>query len=117
MGGAVNPVLRTPAEDTVLLLQKTARDGSPVLIPGAWSPGAVAPVVQVTGDADRQAALAAQTSVTSDPEKLARELEGGGAPSQRRRGHRTSFLTRFWRSILHPTEIRIIRSLDVPQAR
>jgi hypothetical protein len=115
MGGAVTPVSRTPAEYTVLRLQEAAHGGAPVLIPGAWDPRAVAPAVHVTGDADPQATLAAQPSVVSDPEKLARELEGGGAPSQRQRGHRASVLTRLWRSTRHPTEIGIIWSRALAQ--
>ena len=92
MGGAVTPISRTPAEDTVLLLQRAARDGSPVLIPGAWHGR--------TSDADPQATFAVQTSTVSDRARLERELEAGGARSQRPQGHRASVLTRLWRSAL-----------------
>lgn len=113
----MTPVARTPAEHTVLRLQEAARGGPPLLIPGAWGAGAVGPVVPVTRNADPQGTLVTQTSVVSNPERLARELEGGGAPSQRRRGHRASVLARLWRSALHPMEIGMIWSRTLPQAR
>ena len=109
-------VPRTPAEHTALLLQEAAHGGSPVMIPGAWDPHALAPALQVTRNPAPQTPLAAQASVVSGRERLARELEGGGAPSQRRRGQRASVLTRLWRSTLHPTEIGIFWSRVIPQA-
>lgn len=108
-------VTRTPAERTALFLQEAAHGGSPLMIPGAWDPRTLAPAAQMTRNADPQ--VAAQTSVVSDRERLARELEGGGAPSQRPRADRASFLTRLWRSALHPTEIGIIWSRVLPQPR
>jgi hypothetical protein len=99
MGGAVTPVTRTPAEYTVLLLQQAAHGGSPVLIPGAREVSAVRPAARPSGGAETQTTLAAQTSVVSDRERLELEREGGGAPSERGRGHRASFLARLWRSM------------------
>ena len=117
MGGAVMLVPRTPAEHTALLLQEAAHGGSPVMIPGEWDPRGAARALQVTRGLDPQAPLTAEASVVSGRERLARELEGGGAPSQRRRGHRARLLTRLWRSALHPTEIGIIWSRALPQPR
>ena len=117
MGGAVMLVPRTPAEHTALLLQEAARGGSPVMIPGEWDHRPLARALQVTRSPDPQATVAAQASVVSGRERLARELEGGGAPSQRRRGQRSSVLARLWRSALHPKEIAIIWSRALPQAR
>lgn len=37
----MTPVPTAPAERAVLLLQRAARGGFPVLIPGAWEPSAV----------------------------------------------------------------------------
>jgi hypothetical protein len=113
----VTPVARTPAEYTVLRLQEAARGGSPLLIPGALEPRAVAPVVPLTRNTDPRGSVVTQTSVVSDSERLARELEGGGASSQRPRGHRASVLARLWRSALHPMEIGMIWSRTLPQAR
>jgi hypothetical protein len=117
MGGAVKPESRTPAENTVLLLQQAAQGGSPVLIPGAWDTRAVAPAVHVTEDSDPHSTSDAQASVVSDRERLERELEGGGAPSQRPRGHRASFLTKLWRTAVRPIEIAVIWSRVLPQPR
>jgi hypothetical protein len=58
---------------------------------------------------------AAQASVTSGRERLERELEGGGAPRERTGGKRASFLTRLWRTMLHPTAIAVIWSRAVPE--
>jgi hypothetical protein len=52
---------------------------------------------------DQHSAPVAQTSAVSDSERLERELEGGGAPSQRRRGHQAGLLTRLWRIVFRPT--------------
>lgn len=45
----------------------------------------------------------AQISGLSDRERLEREREGGGAPSQRPRGDRANLLTRIWRAVMRPT--------------
>jgi hypothetical protein len=110
-------VPRTPAEQTVLLLQRAARGGSPVLIPGAWESRALPSSARVPSGADRQTTSAAQPSVVFDRERIERELEGGGAQSQRPRGRRAGLLTRLWRSALHPMEIGIIWSRVLSQSR
>ena len=101
----MTPISRTPAESTVLFLQHAAHTGSPVLIPGAWDVRPVRAASRPMSDADTQTTLPAQTVVVSDRERLEREREGGGAPSERARGHRENFLVRLWRTTLHPTEI------------
>jgi hypothetical protein len=45
--------------------------------------------------ADRTTPIA-QTVVVSNRETLEREREGGGAPGERARSHRASFLVRLW---------------------
>ena len=60
--------------------------------------GAVTPATR-----DPNSVTVAQTTAVSDSERLERELEGGGAPSQRRRGYRAGFLTRLWRIVFRPT--------------
>jgi hypothetical protein len=108
MGGAVTSVSRTAAEYTVLRLQQAAHSGSPLLIPGAREARAVRPAARPIGVADLRTTPAAQTAVVSDRERLEREREGGGAPSERPRGHRAGFLVRLWHTTFHPTEIGVI---------
>jgi len=115
MGGALILVPRTPAEHTALSLQQAADGDSAVLIPGAWRNRAVPSPIQVRAAADRRSTFAAHVVAVSGRERLERELEGGGAPSERTRGGRASVLTRLWRSTLHPTEIGIIWSRPVAQ--
>ena len=111
----MKPVARTPAENTVLVLEQAARGDSPLMIPGAWDARTVSRAVRVTESADSHSTVPTKPSAASAREQLEREREGGGAPSQRRRGHRASLLTRLWRSTLHPTEIAVIWSRTLPQ--
>ena len=103
----MTPLSRTPAENTVLLLRQAAR-GSSLMIPGAWDARAVTRAGRVTAGRDPHWTYAARASVVPDRQQLEREREGGGAPSQRRRGHRVSLLTRLWRTVVRPTEIAVI---------
>ena len=114
MGGALIFVPGTAAEHTTLSLQQAAA-GSPVLIPGAWNTRAVSPPLHVTPAANPHSTFAAPASIVSGRERLERELEGGGAPSERARGDRATVLTRVWRRTLHPTKIRVIWSGAVSQ--
>ena len=115
MGGALILVPPTPAEQTARSLQQ-ATDGDPtVLIPGAWHSRGVPAPLHVTPAADSHSTFGVETSVVSGRERLEREREGGGAPSERTRGARASFLTRLWHTTLHPTEIGIIWSRPVAQ--
>jgi hypothetical protein len=113
----VTPVSRTPAEYTVLLLQQAADNGVPLMIPGAWDIRAVRPAAHPIGVAGPLTTLAPQTAGVPDRDRLEREREGGGAPSERGCGHRTGLLARLWRSIFHPTEIAVIWSRILPQPR
>jgi len=81
MGTAMTPISRTPAESTVLFLQRSAQSGSTVLIPGGWDVRPVRPASRPIGDAETQTTPIAQTVVVSDRETLERQREGGGAPS------------------------------------
>ena len=109
------PVARTPAEYTVLRLQEAARGGAPVMIPAAWDPRAVLPIVQGAAEAELHSTIAAQMSAVSDAERLERELEGGGAPSQRPRARRVGVLRRLWLSAIRPRDIGAIWSRVLPQ--
>jgi hypothetical protein len=109
MGGAVRPGPRTPGEHTVLRLQQAADSGSPVMIPGALDARPARPVARPIASAGTRATRPVETAAAPDRKQLELEREGGGAPSQRR-GVRGSFLTRLWRSTLHPTEISVIWS-------
>src|SRR5207302_62024 len=113
MGGAVKAVSRTPAEYTVLLLQQ-AHSSSPVMIPGAWDVRAVRPAAPPIDGAEPATTPHAQPAVVFNRERREREREGGGAPSERARGHRASVLARLWRTTLHPTEIGVIWSHVLP---
>jgi len=93
---AAMTVSRTPAESTVLFLQRAAHSGSPVLIPGGWDVRPVRPTSQLIDDAETRTTPIAQTVVVSDRETREREREGGGAPGERARSHRASFLVRLW---------------------
>jgi len=71
----------------------------------------------MTEHADQHSTFAAQPSVASDRERLERELEGGGAPSQRPLGSRPSLLMRLWRAAVRRTEMGVIwfRILPLPR--
>ena len=78
--------------------QQSARGDRPLLIPGAWEARASTRAIPITKDADSPARRAAPAS-GADRERLEHELEGGGAPSQRRVGDRPpSLLGRLWRA-------------------
>src|SRR3954471_11356013 len=115
MGGAVKPASRTPAEFTVLLLQQAADRGATVSIPGAWEARAARPAARPIVDAEPLTMLHAPPPVVSSRDRLERELEGGGAPSERGRGHRSTLLARLWRTMLHPAEIAVIWSGALPE--
>ena len=115
MGGALILVPRTPAEHTARAVHQAADRHAAVLIPGASHSRGVPPPLQVTATAESRSTFTVETSVVSGRERLEREREGGGAPSERTRGGRASFLTRLWHTTLHPTEIGIIWSRPVAQ--
>ena len=99
----------TQAEDTVALLQRAAQSGLPVLIPGAFEMRAGRPAVRPAG-----AAAAAETpraqAAGSGRARLERELEGGGAPSERRPGRHRSIFARLWRGVFRPAGLPLASS-------
>jgi hypothetical protein len=111
----MTPRITTPAERTVLFLQRAIRSGAAAMIPGAFdlSARSVAP----TPPSDRASAPSTatpETAVAAERERLEREREGGGAPSERG-ARRASVLARLWRSTRHPAYIPAIWSHVLPQ--
>jgi hypothetical protein len=100
MGGTVNSVPQTPAEQTAVSLQQAAQSGSPVLIPGAREARAGLPAARPTAGSDLPVTHDGQTPGMSDRERLEHEREGGGAPSERAGGRRATILARLWRTML-----------------
>ena len=112
----MNGARQSAAEDTAAVLVHAERNGSPVMIPGAFeiqvSPGATSlPAVP----ADTAAVRRARTIASSDQERLEHEREGGGAPSERSRRSGT-LGARLWRSLLHPMHLPEIWRRVLPQA-
>jgi hypothetical protein len=98
MGGTVNFEPSTQAADTSARLQQAQRSGVPVLIPGALEKRA-GPVEAAEVIADPAAAYARAAAVF-DRVRLAREPEGGGAPSNQTAGRFRRILARLWRRVL-----------------
>ena len=95
--------LSTPAENTVAFLQKAQRNGSPVLIPGALETRARAPAAPLSQPIDVRVPGQVHAAAASDRGRLERELEGGGAPSQRAGPGTIS--ARLWQSVIHPMQL------------
>src|SRR5919109_1468836 len=117
MGGTMNSLRRSPAEETAAVLLQADRSGPPVMIPGAFetrvSNGATLPAPR---PADPAAIRRAQTVAAFEQERLEHEREGGGAPSQRD-GRRSGTLgARLWQSLLHPTHLPDIWRRVLPHA-
>jgi hypothetical protein len=98
MGGTVNSVPRTPAEQTAVFLQQAAQSGAPVSIPGAREARAGLPPARPTDATELPVTHHGQTPGMSDRERLEYEREGGGAPSERG-GGRATILARLWRTM------------------
>lgn len=90
----MNSYHRTPAEETAAKLQHAARDGQPVLIPGAFEVRVGHSGVQLGAPAPHLAVVRERPSAITDGERIALELEGGGAPSQRRTDRQKTFIAR-----------------------
>ena len=75
-----------------------------IMIPGAWEPRVRRAAAVPIGESGPQLDQSATAAAASDPNRLERQREGGGAPGQRRVGPPT-ILTRLWRSLLHPTHL------------
>ncbi len=94
----------TSATDTATLLVEHRGSGSRLMIPGAFE---VRGRPQ-SGLGERGAVQSADSvppAGADDRQRLEREREGGGAPSQRRPPRRASLVARLWRSLLHPSAL------------
>jgi len=98
----MNPEPSTPAEDTVAFLQEAQRNSLPVLIPGAFERRARVPAAALSQPVAARVPQA-HIAAVSDRGRLERELEGGGAPSQRAGPGTIS--ARLWQSMIHPLQL------------
>ena len=110
----MNPHVSTQADATAAILQ-AARGELPVMIPGAWEirdarPGAGTIATDGVLPAPRAAATAG-----SDRQRLEREREGGGAPSQRRPVGQNTRLARLWYVVSHPAHLSTIWRDPLPE--
>ena len=103
MDGTMKSEPSTQAENTVAHLQEARRNGSPVLIPGAFEIHASAPAAPSSQRVDTR--VPRDASATADRERLEYAREGGGAPSQRAGRRRGTFSARLWQSVLHPMQL------------
>lgn len=88
--------------DTAADLVEHRGSVAPLMIPGTFEVR-IGPRQSPVGG--RPVADAAQPAAANNRERLEREREGGGAPSQRRSQRRATIGTRLWRSLLHPTAL------------
>lgn len=77
-------------------------DSSSPMIPGAFEVR-VRPAADRPTDAPNSMKPGASTA-PGDRERLARELEGGGAPSERRGVQGRSVFEKLWRRVIRPTD-------------
>jgi hypothetical protein len=96
----MNSQPRTPAEQTAALLQQAAQSGSPVLIPGAREPRTGRHNGRPTQGSDLLPTPHGHMTTVFGRERLEREREGGGAPSERAIPRLTTF-ARVWHRLLH----------------
>jgi hypothetical protein len=92
------------AADTAALLVEPRVSGSDLMIPGSFEVRS-SPQSGPRAGAAVRITDAAQPAPPNDRERLEREREGGGAPSQRRPRRRGTIVARLWRSLLHPTAL------------
>jgi hypothetical protein len=88
---------RVAAFDTQLRIS-----GSAPMIPGAFE---VRVNPREGPGSGRVVSVTTQPAAPHDRERLEREREGGGAPSQRRGQRRGTIGARLWRCLLHPTAV------------
>lgn len=81
---------------------------SRLMIPGAFEIRARVPLPQPRHGTNAGIPHPLQDVDGSDRLRLDRELEGGGAPSQRRGQRRGTLMSRLWQTMLHPTHVRDI---------
>jgi hypothetical protein len=112
----MNPHVSTQADATAAILQ-AARGEVPVMIPGAWEIREARPAAgTIPTDGVFTTPRAAATAGT-DRERLEREREGGGAPSQRRPVGQNTRLARLWHVISHPTDLSTMWHHPLPEQR
>ncbi len=93
------------------MLQQAARDGVPVMIPGAFEIRAGRPTDVISASETSHV----RPPTLGDRERLEREREGGGAPSQRMAGRHRTLLARLWHGVFHPADLRMIWRHPLPQ--
>ncbi len=101
------------AEDTAATLQQAARDGVPVMIPGAFEIRVGRPTNATSGRATSHV----RPPALGDRERLEREREGGGAPSARIAGRHRTLLARLWHGVFHPADLPMIWRHPLPQEK
>jgi len=109
MGGTVMSGPSSQAEQTTAFLQQAAQRRLPVMIPGALERRVGRPAASRNDATEMPVTPRAPSAAVSDRNRLEREREGGGAPSQRGGGGRhATFLANIWRSMLHPSQVGVI---------
>jgi hypothetical protein len=99
------------AEDTAAILHQAAHGGVPLMIPGAFE----IRVARPTNATLEPVTPHARRATVGDWERLEREREGGGAPSQRKAGRHGSILARLWHRVVHPGDLPIVRRQPLPE--
>lgn len=112
----VAPHRPTQAEDTAAILLEAALSRSPVLIPGALDIGN-RPAGRRMAMANPPVTLRSSLDASGDRERLEREREGGGAPSERGGVRRDTIFRRLFRYLLRPTVSSAIRRRPLNQQR
>src|SRR5687767_6135794 len=105
MGGTMTSESSTQAKNTIAFLQEAQRNGSPVLIPGAFEMRASAPAAPLSQRIDVRVPDHARAGADSDRERVEHEREGGGAPGQRAGRRRGTIKARLWQSVRHPLQL------------
>ena len=98
----------SPAEATAAALLEHRAGGPAVMIPGAFemrAGDARVLAVPTTPPIDVLVMPPLPEVSESDPGRLAREREGGGAPSQRAGTRKGTFMFRLWQSALRPARL------------
>ena len=101
MGRTMSTTASQPTDTATALVEHRA-SVAPLMIPGTFEVR-IGPRQSPAGG--RPVAGAAPPAAANNRERLEREREGGGAPSQRRGQRRGTIGTRLWCSLLHPTAL------------
>ena len=95
------------AVETVAILQQAARQGLPVLIPGALETRVGRPAVRApSATVEPGRHLEAVTTAADGRGHLERQREGGGAPGERTGRPSTTALGRLWRRLFRGQPFR-----------